>query len=147
MANLENPEIVEAYEDVINDQTETTWVVFGYESQTSNNVVVAAKGEGDPFEAIREHLKDDECAYAYIRVNTGDEESTRAKFALIAWVGEKVKPLRRAKMSVHRADVKQVVRNFAKEFHCTTQEEIDKEAMMAAIVKAGGASYNGVGAK
>lgn len=147
MANCENPEILEAYNDVINDHSETTWVVLGYESNTSNVVVVKAKGEGNAFDAIKEHLPEDECCYAYIRVNTGDEESTRAKFAFVAWVGSKVKPLRRAKMSVHRADVKQVIRNFAIEFHCTTQEDIDKDRMMAAIVKAGGASYNGVGAK
>lgn len=147
MANCDNPEILEAYNDVINDKSETTWVVLGYESNTSNVVVVKAKGEGNPFEAIKEHLPEDECCYAYIRVNTGDEESTRSKFALIAWVGSKVKPLRRAKMSVHRADVKNVIRNFAVEFHAETLDEIDEPRMMAAVIKAGGADYSGTTAK
>ena len=90
---------------------------------------------------------EDECCYAYIRVNTGDEESTRSKFALIAWVGSKVKPLRRAKMSVHRADIKNVIRNFAVEFHAETLDEIDEPRMMAAVIKAGGADYSGTTAK
>ena len=102
MANCDNPEILEAYNDVINDKSETTWVVLGYESNTSNVVVVKAKGEGNPFEAIKEHLPEDECCYAYIRVNTGDEESTRSKFALIAWVAARSSPsaVRRCRSTV-----------------------------------------------
>ena len=50
-------------------------------------------------------------------------------------------------MSVHRADIKNVIRNFAVEFHAETLDEIDEPRMMAAVIKAGGADYSGTTAK
>lgn len=53
-------------------------------------------------------LSDDERAYAFLRVETGDEMSKRQKFALIVWVGPQVSALKKAKMSTEKAFVKQV---------------------------------------
>lgn len=47
--------------------------------------------------------------YGYLRVVSGDSESKRSKFVFISWVGEKVGPLKRAKVSVHKASVKQII--------------------------------------
>lgn len=85
-------------------------MVLGYESKTSSKVIVQAKGEEEEaLDAAKAVLKDDECQFAYVRMITGDEESKRAKFVFISWVGEGVSPLRRAKMSVHKADIKKFV--------------------------------------
>lgn len=40
---------------------------------------------------------------------TGDEMSKRAKFALVTWVGNDVNPLKRAKISIDKALVKDVL--------------------------------------
>ena len=50
-----------------------------------------------------------ERAYGYVRIETGDELSKRAKFALITWVGEGVPPLKKAKVSTDKASVKQTI--------------------------------------
>jgi hypothetical protein len=42
-----------------------------------------------------------------------------------------------------QGDVKQVIRDFALEVHCTTQEELNEEKIKAAVIKAGGANYMG----
>ena len=52
---------------------------------------------------------DDERLYGFIRIDTGDELSKRAKFVLITWVGTNVSALRRAKMSIDKSLVKTVI--------------------------------------
>ena len=47
--------------------------------------------------------------YAYVRFETGDEMSRRAKFAFITWIGPSVPPLKKAKTSTDKAFVKKIV--------------------------------------
>ena len=52
---------------------------------------------------------DDERLFGFLRMYTGDELSKRAKFAFIAWIGQSVSALKRAKVSIDKALVKEVV--------------------------------------
>ena len=52
-------------------------------------------------------LAEDQRVYAYVRFETGDEMSRRAKFAFITWIGPSVPPLKKAKVSTDKAFVKQ----------------------------------------
>ena len=47
--------------------------------------------------------------YGFVRIETGDELSKRAKFAFITWIGESVSSMQKAKVSTDKASVKQVV--------------------------------------
>jgi hypothetical protein len=138
MADVSDPRIKEAYADVRNDKTETNWAVFKYEGK--KKIVFGGKGNGDLSE-LAEQFNDDEAAFAFLRVTTGDEESKRAKFVLVSWCGEKVGALARANMSVHKASVKDICRDFALERHYTDKSEIDAAALLADVTKAGGANY------
>ena len=51
---------------------------------------------------------DDDRAYGYVRFETGDEMSRRAKFAFITWIGPSVGPLKKAKVSTDKAFIKEV---------------------------------------
>ncbi len=53
-------------------------------------------------------LVDDNRAYGYVRFETGDEMSRRAKFAFITWIGPSVPPLKKAKVSTDKAFVKKI---------------------------------------
>ena len=46
--------------------------------------------------------------YGYVRVETGDEMSRRAKFAFISWIGKNVSALKKAKVSTDKGFVKQI---------------------------------------
>ena len=54
------------------------------------------------------HCSDGDRAYAYLRFETGDEMSRRAKFAFVTWIGPSVGALKKAKVSTDKAFVKQV---------------------------------------
>jgi len=112
MADVSDSRLAEAYQDVRNDSTPTNWFVGGYDGPAK--IVFQAKGS-DGFSGFADALKDNECQYGFVRFTTGDEESKRAKFVFISWAGPSSKALARAKMSVHKANVKDVLRDFAVE--------------------------------
>jgi len=140
MADVSDPELKQAYEDVRSDASETSWVVYGYEG--NNKIVKKASGTGT-LDELKGSLEDDQVQYGYLRVTSGDSESKRAKFVFISWVGEKVGPLKRAKVSVHKAGVKSIIQSFAIEVHAEKQEELVEEDILARVRKAGGADYSG----
>lgn len=65
-------------------------------------------GFGDMYLVVLVFHIDDERKYAYVRIETGDEMSRRAKFAFITWIGPSVSPLKKAKVSTDKAFVKQI---------------------------------------
>eukprot|EP01089_Gocevia_fonbrunei_P005522 TRINITY_DN15993_c0_g1_i1.p1 TRINITY_DN15993_c0_g1~~TRINITY_DN15993_c0_g1_i1.p1 ORF type:complete len:144 (+),score=34.25 TRINITY_DN15993_c0_g1_i1:115-546(+) len=140
MATVEDPQIAEVYAAIQSDADPTAYVVLGYAAPLVLQVV--ASGEGGIAEATA-NFTEDQCLFAYIRVTTGDEESKRAKFILISWIGENAKILQKAKMSIHKSDVKSVFRNITCEFQASDSDDIDAQKLMAAVVKAGGANYMG----
>ena len=52
---------------------------------------------------------DDERAFGYLRLQTGDEMSKRQKFLLVTWIGPSVSVLKRAKMSTDKSVIKSVI--------------------------------------
>merc|ERR1712232_559326 len=80
-------------------------------------------------------------------LKSGDEESRRAKFFLLAWVPEeganKLPIMVKGNMSVHKASFKEIFRDFNSEFTFGSEEDLNAEAVMNTIIKAGGANYMG----
>ena len=94
---------------------------------------------------------------------TGDELSKRAKFAFISWIGSSVGALKRAKVSIDKTLVKEVVtvifffinpkksffsfniwlflKNFAVELAASDINDLDETNIKALLIKAGGANY------
>jgi len=140
MCDVTDSALSDAYTDIRKDSSETNWVCFGYEGNTK--IVLKGKGSGGINE-FTNSLTDDECAYGYLKVTTGDAESRRTKFVFVSWCGAGVGALKRAKMSVHKADIKKVLKDYAVEMHATTKDELEEEALMTKVKKAGGADYSG----
>lgn len=116
--------------------------VAGYDPSARDKIVLEASGQGGLTD-LAAHFNEDACQFAYLRVTTGDEESKRAKFVFIAWTGPKAAILRKAKVSVHKANVKQIFRDFAVETQFSEQDDIDEQKLIQTVVKAGGANYMG----
>ena len=73
-------------------------------------------------EDFKAALKDDQAAYGYLRMTVGNDElSKRSKFVFVTWCGPQVKVMRKAKLSVHVAAVKNVIKSFAVEVAATSK--------------------------
>ncbi len=116
--------------------------VAGYDKDAKDKIVLESTGTGS-LDELAGHFHEDACQFAYLRVTTGDEESKRAKFVFIAWTGPKAGILRKAKVSVHKANMKQVFRDFAVETQFSEHDDIDQQKLIQTVVKAGGANYMG----
>jgi len=140
MADVSDPAIQAAYEDVRSDSNPTNWVVLAYADR--DRLSVQGTGSNGIAEFVGQ-LKDDTVQYAFVRVTTGDQESRRAKFVFISWIGPDVGIMRKAKVSVHKANVKSVFKDFAVELQSSDKEDLEESKITATVVKAGGANYMG----
>merc|ERR1712080_404369 len=132
------------YDAIRSDSNDENWAFFAYDYKSKKEVAVSGSGSGDISEFFS-HVKDQRGGFGFCRVETGDEESRRAKFFLLAWVPEsganKLPIMVKGNMSVHKASFKEIFRDFNSEFTFSTAEELDSDAVMTSIIKAGGANY------
>ncbi|KAF4618657.1 hypothetical protein D9613_009946 [Agrocybe pediades] len=144
MADLSDTSINEAYLEVRNDKSDTNWLLLDYESDRSDKLKVTGTGTGGLSE-LKEALDDSKASYAYVRVSySNDKESTREKFILVVWIGPNCKVMRKAKISVHSADVKNVLRVYSIEVAAREKDDLNEDPIVVRLRKAGGASYDGV---
>jgi hypothetical protein len=140
MTTIDEKSLQAAYEDVRSDTSDTAWALFKFDGNT-----ITHYSSGSELDELKGMLDNDERAFAYLRVQSGDELSKRSKFVLVTYVGSDVSTLKRARMSIDKALVKQVLKNFAVELQIESQEEISDEQLKDSVRKAGGANY-GTGA-
>lgn len=144
MADLTDPSIGEAYLEVRDDKSETNWLLLDYESEKSDKLKLTQTGTGGLSE-LKDALDDYRASYGYVRVSySNDKESTREKFILVVWIGPNCKIMRKAKISVHSADVKNVLRVFSIEVAAREKDDLNEDPIIIRLRKAGGASYDGV---
>jgi hypothetical protein len=60
---------------------------------------------------------------------------------LITWVGEKVSPLQKARVSTDKAVLKGTVRDFSVEVFANRLDECDEALVMKSVIKSMGANY------
>merc|ERR1712065_85092 len=122
MVDVSDEAIEEAYHDVRNDETDTDWMVCGY---TDNGKALELRGSGSGgLDEMAATFPEDQPMYGYLRVTVG------------------VKALKKAKMSVHKASFKELVREFAIEMHYTEPQEVDAAEIRARVIASGGANYS-----
>ncbi|KAF8518430.1 hypothetical protein BU17DRAFT_66478 [Hysterangium stoloniferum] len=143
MADVSAPEIAEAYQDV-RSASDTDWLLLDYESDRSDRLVLTATGTGGISE-LQNALDDTRASFAYVRLQyANDKESKREKFILVIWIGKSVKVMRKAKVSIHAANVKQVLPAYSLDVPASSGDGLNEEAIVIKLRKAGGASYDGV---
>lgn len=144
MADVSDTKIQEAYVDVRSDKSDTNWLLLDYQSDRSDRLVLTRTGTGGLSE-LRDALDDSKASFAYARVTySNDKESQREKFILVVWIGSGCKVMRKAKISVHTADVKGVLRAYSIEVAARERDDLQEDPIVVRLRKAGGASYDGI---
>ncbi|KEY73525.1 hypothetical protein S7711_03690 [Stachybotrys chartarum IBT 7711] len=143
MSGLDAPEIAAAYDAVRSDKDSTNWLLISYASAVGNKLSLTQTGTGGLPE-LAAALDDSQVQYGYARVEyANDAESTRVKFALIVWIGESTKVMRKARVSVESGDVKRVLAHHSIAVTTGDKAELAEKEVVARLRKAGGADYNG----
>jgi len=144
MADISDPAIETAYLDVREDKTDTNWLLLDYETDKSDKLVVTKTGTGGLSE-LKDSLNDSNASFGYVRVTfANDKQSQREKFILVVWIGPQCKVMRKAKISVHTADVKGVLKVYSLEVPARERDDLKEDPIVVKLRKAGGASYDGV---
>lgn len=118
-------------------------------------MVLTGAGTGG-LEELRDTLDESRASFAYVRVQySNDKESMREKFAIVVWIGGKVKVMRKAKVrsppvlkakmlahcclipqvSVHTGDVKHVLRNFSIEVSASNKDDLKEDDIVTRLRK------------
>lgn len=98
-------------------------------------------------------MDESKASYAYVRIRySNDKESQREKFILVIWIGPSCKVMRKAKVSlpticrvvavltwlqisVHAADVKQVLRVYSIEVPAREKDDLKEEPIVIKLRK------------
>ncbi|KAF2813569.1 actin depolymerizing protein [Mytilinidion resinicola] len=141
--NIDTPAIQAAYASVRAESSPENWLLLSYASPTSDALTLTATGSGG-LEELKTHLLDDQAQYAYLRVEyANDSESTRVKFALIIWIGERTRVMRKAKVGFQSGEVKKVLRHYSVQIDAGDRGDLVEGEVVVRCRKAGGADYNG----
>ena len=136
MCDCSDPAIAAAYDEIRGK--DVNYIVLGYGA--GNKLVLQAKGNGGAPE-LQSHLDDKQCQYGMVKVSYVAEEdsslgftdSVREKYAFFTFAGENASALKRGKMSVHKADLKKIFREFAVEIQATEKSELAEDNILALI--------------
>ncbi|KAI0035481.1 actin depolymerizing protein, partial [Vararia minispora EC-137] len=133
-----------AYQDVRSDKSDTNWLLLDYESDRSDKLILTKTGSGGLAE-LQEAVDPSKASFAYARVSySNDKESVREKFIFVTWIGPQCKIMRKAKISVHAADVKRVLSVYSIEVPAQNKDDLTQDPIVIRLRKAGGASYDGI---
>jgi hypothetical protein len=130
MADCSDPSIAAAYDEIRGKSV--NWILVGYGQ--GNALKVQAKGNGGAAE-LQSHLDDKQCQFGLLKVSyvadedaaLGFNDSLREKYVFFSFAGENAPALKRGKISVHKADLKKVFREFAVEVQATEKSELSQE--------------------
>jgi hypothetical protein len=143
MSGVDAPEILAAYEAVRSDKDDTNWLLISYAAPTGNQLVLSRTGSGGLAE-LAQQFDDGQVQYAYVRVEyANDAESKRVKFALIVWIGQNTKIMRKARANIEAGAVKKVLSHYSIQVDADDRRDLDEAEIVARLRKAGGADYNG----
>lgn len=76
-------------------------MLLGYDQDDRNKIVSVSKGTGG-YAEFMDQLVDDAILYGAVRVTAVDDDSRRTKFIFVCWIGSKVSPMQRARVSTHK---------------------------------------------
>ena len=98
--NLSDVNLNTALLDVANSESPTNWATCTYASDDPQRLILCAQGT-DGFVGLLGCLREDIVVYGAFLARCGSQ----IKRIFVSWVGSAVKPLERARVSMHRTDV------------------------------------------
>jgi len=138
---VQDPAVQKALNEVYENTNSINWAIFIYSDiRAQKSIKLMASGTGGVSEA-HSFLTNDDVYYCYLRVDLQDGASTSAKFVFLTYIGDKVSPLKRARVSVHKGIFAKSLPVYAVEMQPTSLEESKPDSVQAKVTNSG--SYGG----
>ncbi|KAF2072221.1 hypothetical protein CYY_006466 [Polysphondylium violaceum] len=135
--DLNDAEIAKNIKLVQDGSEQHRWVAFGYVPKTNNKLKLYDHGPGD-LKELREELGDATIRFAYIRYTINN----MTKFVYIAWCGDGVNGPIKGSFSGHAIEFAKHLKPIHHQLNARNEDDIDEKAIVAALNKATGASYD-----
>ncbi|VVC91043.1 unnamed protein product [Leptidea sinapis] len=129
------PTLVSAWKDVLDENSETNWALFGYDGM-SNDLKFISKGDGGLTELVDE-FNSGKIQYAFLKVDIPN--SSISKYVLINWQGEGAPIVRKGTCANHVKQVAQLFNGFHTTMHARTEDDLDEKIILDNLAKAGSA--------
>uniref|UniRef100_H2YL56 Coactosin-like protein n=1 Tax=Ciona savignyi TaxID=51511 RepID=H2YL56_CIOSA len=124
--------LVEAYKDVLDDNSDTDWALFSYEGNQNDLKLQDTGDEG--LEELEPEFNSGKIMYAFVRVK--DPNTKLTKFILIVWQGEGVPATRKGACANHVKDIARFFQGSHMTIYCRNDDEITPEEIMKQVTKA-----------
>jgi len=115
------------------------FLVFGYAEKSVLNVVAEGKGS---LEEAKAHLPNNECRYILIKKDVKVEMAKTVKFALVDWTPDGIPPLKRALLSTHKGQLKELLGSVHVSMPASDNKDLDEGVLMKKINDSAGISTN-----
>jgi len=115
------------------------FLVFGYADKTSLNVVAEGKGS---LAECQPHLPNNECRYILMKKDVKVEMAKTVKFALVDWTPDAIPPLKRALLSTHKGQLKELLGSVHVSMPASDTKDLDEAALMSKINASAGIASN-----
>ncbi|XP_046365847.2 uncharacterized protein LOC124141792 [Haliotis rufescens] len=130
--------VFEDIAEVRNDELPTRWIVVQYrDSNPKGPIDSCEKGDGGVDE-LKACLEPDKAMYSLYRVSDVVDDIVTVKFVFITWVGTKVKPMAKAKISTHKGSMEKVFGQAHVTLFATDLSDITEKVIMDKVTSASG---------
>lgn len=133
--------VEEAIKDVRSDETPNNWCVIEYGMNEAGKLTntLNLRKIGTTISEMQKEFSEDHPAYALFRViDVIDDHIPSAKFVFIQWVGEKVKPMVKAKLATHKGALAEKVGPCHVNIHATQSADLSERNILDKVMSASG---------
>lgn len=134
-------EIQDAIKDVRSDTSDTDWMLMNYQQGKNNTIQFLGKGSGGLSEVVS-NLTDDSVTYGLLRVVDYVDSHKTIKFVFIHWLGTKINPMMKARVSTHKGTVADVLKPYHVDIFVTSHDELTEDSVMKLVMNASGSANN-----
>nr|CAB3236282.1 drebrin-like protein [Phallusia mammillata] len=123
--------LLDAYNDVINDKTDTDWALFTYEGNKNELKVQGTGDEG--LDELESEFNSGKIMYAFVRVK--DPNTTMKKFLIIVWQGDGVPATRKGACANHVKDITRFFKGSHIVIYARNDDDVTPEEIMHQVQK------------
>ncbi|CDZ97972.1 Drebrins and related actin binding proteins [Phaffia rhodozyma] len=136
--NLSSRSLLDAYNQVVSGDPNTSWTIFTYDRGT-NDLKVQDSGSGG-LEEVADEFRDGRIQYAFVRVV--DPNSELPKFVQINWCGDGVPEGKKGLFHNHSNTVARFLKAAHIQINARNESDVDPSVILKRLADAGGSKYS-----